>query len=59
MKCSETIVEKHKPISVPQTILRRVGIKAGDWVQFTAHPGKITIRKASAPKQRRPHAPRR
>ena len=42
-----TVVVTRKPIVIPPAILKRAGIKPGDLLEFTAEPGKITIRKAA------------
>jgi AbrB family looped-hinge helix DNA binding protein len=58
MKTSVTVLVTKKPIVIPQAILKRAGFKPGDLLEFTAEPGKVTIRKAR-PNTALSHAPRR
>jgi len=41
-----TVAVKKQGLSVPESITKRAGIKAGDVVEFTVRDGAITIRPA-------------
>ena len=43
-----TILVTKKPLIVPQALLKQAGINPGDLLEFTAKPGRITIRKVKS-----------